>query len=284
MTNVPFELASIEAWRNTAPRRRRDLVLGIERIDRDLFRGWSPPVDRRRVFGGQVVAQALVAATFSTDTEHILHSVHSYFLRAGSAEKSIIFSVDPIRSGRSFSTRRVVASQDGKAILNLECSFHRPEPGPEHSLPLPQGVPPPEESERSRFSDGLIEVRRAEHGADDETFSWYRAHKQLSAADSTDVVRQAIAVYGADHGPIGTLRSTHRHQASRDSIMAATLDHLVWLHHTPEAGEWLLHHCTTLASAAGRGITRGSVHTESGRHVATVVQEALFRPLTRQQV
>ncbi len=258
-------------------------MLGIERIDRDLFRCWSPPVARKRVFGGQVIAQGLVAADRSIESNHVLHSVHSYFLRPGMADKPIILTVDPIRSGRSFSTCRVVASQEGKAILNLECSFHGDEPGLDHALPMSSAVPPPDECERSPFSDGLIEVRRAETGTGSETFSWYRAHGVSTEIDSQTIMRQAIAVYGADHGPIGTLRATHRHDVTRDSVMAATLDHLVWIHDTPEPGEWLLHHCTTIATSAGRGLTRGSVHTQAGRHIATVVQEALFRPLRPDQ-
>jgi acyl-CoA thioesterase-2 len=262
-------------------------LLDLERLDRDLFRADVPgPWPTGRLFGGQVAAQALRAAVNTVDVEHHPHSLHGYFLRPGSPEMPVLLHVDRIRDGRSFTTRRVVAVQDGEAIFTANVSFHTDEESAEYQVPPPAGVPDPEsdfewyESPLSRFGfAGPLEVRelaptpRDERGAIETTRrTWVRTRTRVPDdralhACLLTFVSDMGAVYAAAI-PVGGKLGT---------VMGASLDHAVWFHRPVRLDDWVLFDLRPLSNAGSRGLVQGTFHTRDGVLAASVVQEALVR-------
>jgi acyl-CoA thioesterase-2 len=251
-------------------------------------------VKQQRVFGGQVAGQALVAA--ARTVEHgAVHSLHAYFLRPGDPSIPILYEVDRIRDGRSFTTRRVVAIQHGRAIFNLSASFHDHEPGRGHQAPMPTGIAPPE----SLPSFGERWVDRAE-----ELGEWYTRPRPIDTrhadVDITDrrrpmpphqhvwlkaagrlnddpILHTCVLTYASDMTLLDTTLLPHGGEYDEQHLMMASLDHAMWFHEPFRADEWLLYAQDTPAAGGGRGLARGLVFRADGTLVASVVQEGLIR-------
>jgi acyl-CoA thioesterase-2 len=270
-------------------------LLDLERIEVNLFRGGSPDEDRQRVFGGQVAGQALVAASRTVDEEdRRVHSLHAYFLRPGDPKVPIVYDVDRIRDGTSFSTRRVVAIQHGRPIFNLQASFHRPEPGLDHAISAPSDIPPPESlpdwHERlAPFREQIgpwydaprpIDVRYVPPDPLVETE--LRTNRQLVwvRADGTlpddPVLHACIVTYFSDMTLLDTILRPFGMSYLTDKLMMASLDHAMWFHRPFRADEWLLYEQTAFSSSGARGLAGGSIFAD-GRLVVNVVQEGLIR-------
>jgi acyl-CoA thioesterase-2 len=279
-----------------------DLVdlLDLERIEVNLFRGQSPTdVKQQRVFGGQVAGQALVAAARTVEQEDgAVHSLHAYFLRPGDPTVPIIYDVDRIRDGRSFTTRRVVAVQHGRAIFNLQASFHRAEPGLEHELPMPEGVPRPEDlpTFEERWADQAealgewytrprpIDTRPDWLPADKKgplpprQNVWMRAAGRLP---DDPILHTCVLTYASDMTLLDTTLLPHGGAYQEDQLMMASLDHAMWFHRPFRADEWLLYSQDTPSASGARGIARGLVYRADGALIASVVQEGLIRQARR---
>jgi acyl-CoA thioesterase II len=265
----------------------RDLVelLALERLDLDLFRGHNPGErGAGRVFGGQVAGQALQAATATVEVDHDPHSLHASFLRPGRPGQPIVYQVDRIRDGRSFTTRRVVAIQHGEAIFSLTASYHTLESGPAYQIPLPADVPPPEKVERER-SDHLhhhpFDIREIDPPAVVEGRPgaatrrlWVRTDGPLPDDPG---VHASVVAFLSDMGPVGAARRALIREGHGEPTMGASLDHAVWFHRPPRADEWLLYDLEAVAVAGARGLSRGTLSTRDGVLVASVTQEALLR-------
>jgi acyl-CoA thioesterase-2 len=275
-------------------------ILDIETLEVNLFRGLSPQVGWQRVFGGQVIGQALVAAN-RTVNGRLAHSLHAYFLRAGDPSVPIIYNVDRIRDGGSFSTRRVVAIQHGLAIFSMAVSFHKEETGLEHQIKMPE-VPPPEslpsEAElKECLIDRLpepvkaywqrerpIEIRPVdlsrylspENRAPSQQV-WIRATGQLGDDQS---LHQCVLAYASDFTLLDTALSAHGRFVFDPRLILASLDHALWFHRKLRADDWLLYAQDSPISGAGRAFCRGMLFTRGGELVASTAQEGLLRERT----
>jgi acyl-CoA thioesterase-2 len=271
------------------------VLLDLEAIEVNLFRGTSPDVEAQRVFGGQVAGQALVAAARTVDDDRRVHSLHAYFLRPGDPTVPILYEVDRIRDGRSFTTRRVVAIQHGKAIFNLQASFHIREEGLQHEDPMPTDVPPPESLPdfKHRWQpwaemlgdwydrDRPIDTRTVDWQPPDRARPlpphqqvWLRADGQLP---DDPVLHACILTYASDMTLLDTTLLPHAVGAVEKDVMMASLDHAMWFHRPFRADEWLLYAQDSPSASGGRGIGRGSIFTRDGHLAVTVVQEGLIR-------
>lgn len=252
----------------------RDL-LALTEVARDFHLGRTPDYPRGRVYGGQVVSQGLVAATATVDPEHRLHSVHAYFVLPGSPNEPILYEIDRLRDGRSFSTRRVVARQSAGAILNLDASFQRDEP--DHDISetrLPADVPAPESLPPAEW-EGAGEVREVPKvPGQARSRLWIRARGPL--ADDPALHACAIA-YLSDHNPMDAIALSHPLGQDWERLMTASLDHAVWFHRPARADDWLLFDLQGHGLVNARGMATGTVHTRNGVHVATIAQEGLVR-------
>ncbi len=272
-------------------------ILDIETLEVNLFRGLSPQVGWQRVFGGQVIGQALVAANRAVEGR-LAHSLHAYFLRAGDPSVPIIYEVDRIRDGGSFSTRRVVAIQHGQAIFSMAASFHKDEPGLHHQMKMPD-VPPPEalpsEAElKERLIDRLPEPVKAywQHERPIEIrpvdvsryFSpenraptqqvWIKATGKLG---DDLALHQCVLAYASDFTLLDTALIAHGRFAFDPQLMLASLDHAIWFHRRFRADDWLLYAQDSPSSGAGRAFCRGTLFTREGELVASTAQEGLVR-------
>ena len=275
-----------------------DLVtlLDLEAIEVNIFRGRSPDENRQRVFGGQVAGQALVAATRSIDDPHrFVHSLHAYFLRPGDPYVPILYEVDRIRDGKSFATRRVVAIQHGRAIFNLQASYHVAEPGPDHQIPMPQGLPEPESLPdwktrmapyKERMGDWYdrdrpIDIRFIDgdpfsrHGTPaDGQRVWMRADGELP---DDPTLHACIVTYASDMTLLDTTVLPFGLSWESPGMQMASLDHAMWFHRPFRADEWLLYDQQAFSSGSGRGLAGGAIFTHDGTLAVTVVQEGLAR-------
>ena len=272
-------------------------LLDLEPIEVNLFRGVSPQEGWQRVFGGQVCAQALVAARRTVEGR-LAHSFHAYFLRPGDPAVPILYDVDRIRDGQSFTTRRVVAIQHGKAIFNMQVSFQVEEPGLEHQLPMPD-VPAPEtlatELERRRaIADRLPEPMRSSFVreraievrpvAPNDEFDpvvrepahdvWFRA---VGTLPDDPALHQCELAYASDLTLLDTSMLPHAISWWSEKLQTASIDHAMWFHRPFRADEWLLYAQDSPSASGARGFNRGSVFTRDGRLVASVAQEGLIR-------
>jgi len=272
-------------------------ILDIERLEENLFRGLSPQVGWQRVFGGQVIGQALVAAN-RTVNGRLAHSLHAYFLRAGDPSVPIIYNVDRIRDGGSFTTRRVVAVQHGQAIFSMAASFHREETGLEHQIKMPE-VPPPEslpsEAElKACLIDRVppqvkaywererpIEIRPVDLSRyltpgnhDPSQQVWIRATGELSNDQS---LHQCVLAYASDFTLLDTALIAHGRFVFEPKLILASLDHALWFHRKLRADEWLLYAQDSPISGGGRAFCRGMLFTRDGKLVASTAQEGLLR-------
>jgi len=272
--------------------------LEVERIDKYLFIGKSPK-SPPRVFGGQVLAQSLYAALQTVEPDRVVHSMHAYFLRPGDPGKQIVYEVDPIRDGRSFTTRRIVAKQDGKAIFNTSVSLQVVEEGLSHQFEAPR-VPPPEELETDReywtrmnekypdkfkfYSPIRIPIERRPVTRRDaldpqpekpEQHIWMKTMGDLG----DDLTRhQTMLAFMSDFALLGTALFPHPYTGMSKGLQAASLDHALWFHRPFRADDYLLYSIDSPSAAGGRGFSRGSFYTREGELVASTVQESLIRP------
>jgi len=277
-------------------------LLDVERIEENLYRGQCH--NSEHVFGGQVLAQALAAAFRTVNPEqqataHELHSMHAYFLRAGDWQVPILYEVDRIRDGRSFSTRRVAAIQHGRAIFSLSCSWHKYEEGLDHSQPMPD-VPPPEslrgdldvyrelaleDPDVTRFSYRFeaIDSRQVENimKTDDEQYPPFR-HTWLKTTDplpDNKEVHIAMLAYMSDLDFMSTAMLPHGRGLMREHVRGASVDHSMWFHRPFRADEWLLFAKESPNASGARGFVRGHFFNRTGELVATAAQECLIRPV-----
>jgi acyl-CoA thioesterase-2 len=272
-------------------------ILDLEPLERNLFRGRSPQSGWQRVFGGQVIGQALVAAARTVEGRDA-HSLHAYFMRPGDPLVPIIYEVDRIRDGKSFATRRVVAIQHGEAIFSMSVSFQVAEDGLDHQVAMPQ-VPPPEdlpsEAElKEAFLEGApepvkrywererpIELRPVDvrHYVSREKLApiqrvWVRATGRLP--DDPDIHRCVLA-YASDFTLLDTSLFAHGRAIFDHDLQAASLDHALWFHRPFRADEWLLYSEDSPSASGARGFNRGSLFSRDGRLIASVAQEGLIR-------
>lgn len=274
-------------------------MLALEPLEENLFRGQSQDPGWGTVFGGHVLGQALSAAVQTVPQERYPHSLHAYFLRPGDVSRPIVYNVDRIRDGSSFTTRRVVAIQHGQAIFNLAASFQRDEPGFEHQDEMPEAPPPeslPTEQERiaarakqlpsplreRALAKRPFELRPVEDSPDPHApearpprrMMWLRADGSLP--DDPALHRYLLA-YVSDYSFIGTALLPHGVSWLTRGMQVASLDHGMWFHQPFRVDEWLLHVMDSPAAHGARGLVRGSIFTRDGRLVASTVQEGLIR-------
>ena len=257
-------------------------VLDLESIEVNIFRGTTSDENRIRVFGGQVAGQALVAAARTVE-QGAVHSLHAYFLRPGDPKAPILYEVDRIRDGKSFTTRRVIAIQHGRAIFQLAASFHLPEDGYQHLDPMPAAPEPDLLSDRPR-DEGIhaaLDIRYVTAGPLGRTQSlpptqqvWMRANGTLP---DDPVLHTCLLTYASDLTLLDTTLLPHGTSVLDTDIMMASLDHAMWFHGPFRADEWLLYDQHTPAATGARGLAMGRVFTRDGHLVASVVQEGLIR-------
>lgn len=268
-------------------------ILDLEPIEVNIFRGTSPDEKRQRVFGGQVAGQGLVAAGRTVGPDRHVHSLHAYFLRPGDPTVPILYEVDRIRDGRSFTTRRVVAIQHGRAIFNLSASFHIDEPSRmEHQLPMPAAPDPeslPTFAERmapmaeqlgewytrprpldSRYVGPLTPDRPVEPRQQ----VWLRADGRLP---DDRLLHACVVAYASDMSLLDSVILPHRVSWDDPRFQGASLDHAMWFHRPFRADEWLLYDQQSTSASAARGIGRGEIFTREGALAVSVVQEGLVR-------
>ena len=272
-------------------------LMELEPLEVNLFRGESRDIGTSRVFGGQVLAQSIIAANRTVDQGSI-HSLHSYFLRAGDAEAPIVYNVERNRDGRSFKSRRVVAIQHGRPIFTLAASFQLQQEGLEHQFEMPD-VPMPEDlsSESNVPEDRLEQVspllRRwfTRTGPFDfrptckrDVFQpqpqppysniWFRLSEKINVSDQ---MHRALMAYASDFHLVGTATLPHGISFIRDDLLMASLDHGMWFHRPARVDDWLLYSCDSPSSSGGRGLARGLIYDRNGRLVASTIQEGMIR-------
>lgn len=277
-------------------------ILDLERLEEDLFRGVSPKVSWPRVFGGQVVAQALVAATRTVPASRPPHSLHAYFLLGGDPKAPIVYEVERIRDGGSFTTRRVKAIQHGRAIFATSISFHTPEEGYAHQAPMPQ-APDPDTlpSVKSLIAKGIpnlppaisgyfarerpielkpVDLRRyLEPGPAEPVCNvWLRAVARLP---DDPAIHQAVLAYASDMTLLDASLIAHGRSVFDPEIQSASLDHALWFHRPFRADSWLLYAQDSPNAGGARGFSRGQIFDQAGTLVASVAQEGLIRPKSR---
>ncbi|MGB1189841.1 MAG: acyl-CoA thioesterase [Pseudomonadales bacterium] len=267
--------------------------LNLEAIDLDLFRAQNEEAFGGRLFGGQVLAQALAAAQKTLYDHRPCHSLHGYFLRPGRLDTPVVFQVERIRDGRSFTTRRVIAVQRGQAIFSLDASFQLPERGLNHQVQM-GSYPSPDQLEddqavaarldleeprktwmtrpkpfqtRSVSPLDLPPVNRTEQAV------WIRFSSTISSPDQ----QQQLLAYASDMGLVSTSALPHREHLSRDHFQMASLDHTLWFHDDFDVSEWVLYVKDTPVTGGNRGLNRGTFFDDEGRCIASVIQEGLMR-------
>jgi acyl-CoA thioesterase-2 len=272
-------------------------ILDLEVLERDLFRGRQDKRARGRIFGGQVVAQSMAAAYRTV--ERPFHSLHGYFIRAGDPGMPVVFQVDRLRDGGSFSVRRVLAIQHGEAIFSMGCSFQTAEKGLEHQRPMPDvpgpdGLPSVEELLRSheqalplamqRLSEfrpfefrpvetaGFLGNRVDERG---ERHVWFRSKGPIP--DDDPALQNCILGYVSDMALLEVIFHQHGRSLFHRDMIAASLDHALWIHRPFRAEEWTLYQQDSPSTSGGRGLARGTFFSRDGRLIASVAQEGLIR-------
>ncbi len=272
-------------------------ILDLEEIEVNVFRGRSPNEERIRVFGGQVAGQALVAAG-RTVADRIVHSLHAYFLRPGDPKIPILYQVDRIRDGKSFTTRRVVAIQHGEAIFHLSASFQTTERGLEHQIPMPAAPPPeslptfkertleilaraPEEMKRWLMRERPIDMRPVNptdhlrpEKAEPRQLVWLRADGRLP---DPLLLHQCVVAYASDMTLLDTATLPHAISWFDSRFQMASLDHAMWFHRPFRADEWLLYVQESPSASGARGFAMGQIFRRDGTLAVSVVQEGLIR-------
>jgi acyl-CoA thioesterase II len=274
-------------------------VMTLERLEINLFRGQSRDIGSPQVFGGQVLGQALVAATATVEGREV-HSLHAYFLRRGDFNSPIVYEVDRAWDGKHFATRRVVAIQHGQQIFNMSASFQIPEIGLDHQLPMPH-VPAPEAlpdfaqvlaalpdlppalrkilDQKRPFEFRPVEPPGfvSQEKSTPHKHVWIRA---VGALPDDEALHRCLLAYASDFQLLDTALKPHALSMARDKLVIASIDHAMWFHRSVRVDEWLLYAMDSPSASGARGFTRGSVFARDGRLVASVSQEGLIRVTT----
>ncbi|TMV13449.1 acyl-CoA thioesterase [Arenibacterium halophilum] len=273
-------------------------LLDIEQLEVDLFRGiGSGGETTMRIFGGHVIAQALMAA-YRTVPDRLCHSLHAYFIRPGDPKIPVVYHVDRARDGGSFTTRRVVAIQHGKQILNLSASFHVDEDGWSHQHPMPEVDGPEGLASRAELRDAISEKVPEPHRsdflrprpielreiapqdmfepqpADDVNHLWFRMQ---AAAGRDPVMQHCLLAYASDMNLLGSSLRPHGITWWHGGVVTASLDHAMWFHAPISFDDWHLYSMDSPFSGGGRSFNRGSIFSRDGTLVASVAQEGLVR-------
>jgi acyl-CoA thioesterase-2 len=272
-------------------------ILDLEQIEVNIFRGRSPDESVQRVFGGQVAGQAMVAAGQTVPTERSVHSLHAYFLRPGDPTIPIVYEVDRIRDGKSFTTRRVVAVQHGRAIFHLSASFQIGEPGVEHQAEMPEvpdpesvptlterrealGLPPSPVFDRPRpidlrYVDDPPWLPTGRHRRQNTQRVWLKAH---GAMPDDPLMHQCAVTYASDLTLLDSaMLANGLTWDDERKVQIASLDHAMWFHRPFRADDWLLYDQQSPTASGARGLAIGRLFTRDGRHVVSMVQEGLLR-------
>lgn len=273
-------------------------TLDLEKLEENLFRGRSPQVGWQRVFGGQVIGQALVAAQRTVDEGRYVHSLHAYFMRPGDPSVPIVYEVDRIRDGSSFATRNVLAIQHGKAIFSMSASFQYDEDGFEHQIAMPKVKMPEEllgeEEMKTMFLANApeairrywerprpIEIRPvslthyfSRHKLDPSQDVWV---KTVGAVPNERHIQAAVLAYLSDMTLLDTALYAHGTSVFDRTLQVASLDHSMWFHRPCRMDDWLLYTQDSPSASGARGMTRGSLFDRSGALIASVAQEGLIR-------
>lgn len=273
-------------------------LLQLERLEQGLFRGESEHIGLPQVYGGQVIGQALSAARYTVAQERTVHSFHSYFLYPGDPEKPIIYDVENLRDGRSFSTRRVKAIQNGRPIFYLTASYHGDQPGFEHQNPMPEAPAPdqlrserelwlqmadflPEKLRNTVCGEKAIEVRpvnvvnplKPEKIAPKQ-YLWIRAN---GALPDNQLIHQYLLGYASDWGFLTTALHPHGVTLMTPKFQVATIDHSIWFHRPFKMDDWLLFAIESPTASNSRGLVRGEIFNQQGDLVASAAQEGVMR-------
>ncbi len=271
-------------------------LLDLERLEINLFRGESRDIGSPQVFGGQVLGQALMAASRTVEPERAVHSLHSYFLRRGDFNAPIVYEVDRSRDGASFTNRRVVAIQHGQQIFHLSASFHRQEEGPDHQVVSPAVTPPeelpdltatvrrrlkgmPEQQRRFWERDRPFEFRSVEAIDDGRPrpgvrHIWFRLAGQCP---DDAVLNRCLLAYVSDFHLLETATLPHGLSFQTGDVLLASLDHGMWFHRPFRIDDWLLYALISPSSSGARGMAFGRIFDRAGRLVASTAQEGLMR-------
>jgi acyl-CoA thioesterase II len=272
-------------------------LLDLKPLGDDRFEGMSPPVGPQRIYGGQVAAQALVAAGRTVDSARVVHSLHGYFVRPGDPAEPLLYVVENVRDGRSFSVRRSVAYQHDKPIFLMAASFHREETGLDHHAPPPPDIPAPDQvptmserlapyPERLGIWSGVSRpmdvryvgepgwVRPGDRPAEVNQRVWMRIDGRLP---DDPLVHASALTFASDLTLLDAVLSTHGEVWGPGGMIGASLDHAIWFHRPFRADEWFLYDCWSPSASGARGLATGRMFTEDGRNIATAVQEGLLR-------
>lgn len=272
-------------------------LLDIEQLDLNLFRSRQHQENHRKhLFGGQVLGQSLMAAARTVEGRKP-HSMHAYFLRPGMSDMPVIYDVDPIRDGGSFTTRRVVARQKGRAIFNMSCSFHIQEPGFEHQMATPELPDSPENLATTSFRAdpdkaqspsahvGYFDLRSSQPdmylsdtALEPKCNLWMRAIQKLP---DDPLIHYAALAYASDIGLMATATLPHPTSIMSADLMPASLDHAMWFHRDLRVDDWLLYTTDSPWAGGARGLNRGLIYNKEGVLVASTMQEGLMRQLTK---
>jgi len=274
-------------------------ILDLEELEHNLYRGRSPQVEWQRVFGGQTIAQSLVAAQRTVPAERHVHSLHGYFMRPGDIKVPIVYEVDRIRDGASFTTRRVTAVQHGQAIFSLETSFQVKEQGLDHEIPMPPDVPAPETllSQRDLLKtmehipevirkfwarERPLEIRpvNLKHYSSRDRLPprqnvWIRLTGPVPEADPR--LPSVLLAYLSDMTLLDTSTFAHGRGLFDPDIQAASLDHAMWFHRPHALDDWLLYTQDSPSASGSRGFNRGALYARDGTLIASTAQEGLIR-------
>jgi len=273
-------------------------LLELEKIEENIFRGQSQDLGFGNVFGGQVLGQALCAAYRTVPSDRSAHSIHAYFLRPGDAALPIVYNVDCIRDGKSFTTRRIVAIQKGRAVFNMSASFQIGEPGFDHQdpapeVPGPEGIEPelavalkmadriPESIREKILCKKPIEIRPvapinpfAPDRRKPERYTWFKA---IDTLPDDPAVHQYLLAYASDFYLVVTSLYPHGHSFWEPEMQIASLDHAMWFHRDFRMDDWLLYAMKSPSACMARGLSEGKIYTREGKLVASVAQEGLIR-------
>jgi acyl-CoA thioesterase-2 len=277
-------------------------ILDLEKLEHNLYRGRSPKANWQRVFGGQVIGQALVAAQRTVEPDRYIHSLHAYFMRPGDTTVPIVYEVERLRDGGSFTTRRVTAIQHGHAIFSLESSFQVEETGLEHQIPMPRDVLRPEKLRTQReLLDSATKVpeifrrfwaRERPLEIRPVTLEHYTSREKLPPEQNIWIrttgpvpddraIQTAVLAYLSDMTLLDTSTFPHGRAVFDPDLQVASLDHAMWFHRPHPLHGWLLYSQDTPSASGARGFTRGSLYGEDGTLIASVAQEGLIRLRTK---
>ncbi|MBA59272.1 MAG: acyl-CoA thioesterase II [Gammaproteobacteria bacterium] len=257
-------------------------LLDLEQIEDNLYRGFHPKDRKRRLFGGQIIGQSLIAASRTVEIEKIPHSLHAYFIRPGDWKIPVLFEVERIRNGRSFSTRRVLAVQDGEAILSMDISFQLFEDGLQHQYREAPSFEPPD---KAAMAEGLKQrpflsfredhkKKMEPHPQLPEQHIWIKAN---GAVPENHIIHMALLAYQSDEALLSTARLPHRGSYVSEKLQGASLDHSIWFHRPVNVEGWLMYAMDSPATGNARGYTRGEIYDENGLLIASCIQEGLMR-------